>query len=385
MVAIVPERTPDSPVTVVAAIWLCSIGTVATYIMPLLTDGAINDLHFSERSAGMLASAILAGAVVSALLSSLWVRRIRWRTAARLAVCGQLTATVLSLIFHTSASFIFLQGLAGFFGGANYSLAMTVLSDGKRPARTFGLLVATQATLSAVELIAGPYLLRTGGMNAVLWTLVILSIAGLPFCALLPVCSRVTSAPSGWRGAVGAPIVFALAACFLFYTCVGSYWTYIGLVGATANLTDQGVANDLAAATVIGVSGALLPTWLGDRHGHRLPMWIGALLIAAAALLIVPPVSALRFMVSATIFNLGWNYWVTYQLATVALVDRSGRGVAVTPAFFAGGGAVGAAVAAQHVTVQSQGSLAWMVLAATGGTLLLFHRALSAGRVGGNE
>lgn len=370
------ERSPDDVSAVVAAVWLCSLGTVATYILPLLVDGAMADLHFSERSAGLLSSGIMAGGVVSALLSGLWVRRIRWQSAARIAVLGQLAATLASLVFHTNIAFILLQSLAGFFGGAVNSLAMTVLSDGRHPARSFGFSVAAQATLSAVELLAGPYLLGVGGMNAVLWTLVAMSVASLPFCGNLPPMSRLAIVPRAWRGHVTAPVVLSLAGCFLFYSCIGSYWTYIGLVGATAKLSPQTVGNALAASTVIGIGGALLPSWFGERHGYHKPLMIGALLTAVAGLLIVAPVSPLRFVASATVFNIGWNYWVTYQLAVVAVVDRSGRSIAVSQAFLSGGGAAGAAVAALFVTASNQSSLVWLVLAATSSALVCFIAAL---------
>lgn len=127
---------------------------------------------------------------------------------------------------------------------------------------------------------------------------------------------------------------------------MGSYWTYIELIGTRAGLATQVIANGLAVGVAFGIAGALLASWLGDRRGRLLPIGVGAALTVGAVVPLLAHFGVVIFVGSAIVYNFVWNLSLAFQYSTVNAVDRSGRGVAAAPAFHAAGAAAGPAVAA---------------------------------------
>jgi MFS family permease len=332
--------------TVVAAVVLSVIGTAGFLILPQLIEAAVVDLKFSDRQVGILSSLLMAGSTVSAIAATFWVRRVSWPRACVVAGLAMAGTSAASLFYHVVWTFMLLQCLGGFFGGSLYSLALTVLSDSRHADRHFGYAVAAQVAFQVIGMLVGPGLLRAGGMNAFLVAFLILNLLAVCLGRLLPQSGsrEADSAGSGplWTG----PTLLALAGCFLFFFNVGSYWTYVELIGKGAGIGTQAIADGLAVGVAFGIAGALLASWLGDRRGRLLPIGLGAALTVCAVAPLLTRFHVATFVGSAIVYNFVWNLSLAFQYSTVNAVDRSGRGVAAAPAFHAAGGAAGPAVAA---------------------------------------
>jgi MFS family permease len=334
------------PPTVAAAVALSVIGSAAFLILPQLIEAAVADLHFSDQQVGFLSSLLMLGSTVSAVAATFWVRRLSWRRAALTAAVGLLGTNLTSLVYHAAWPFMLLQCLSGFFGGSLYSLSLTVLSDSRHADRHFGFAVAAQVAFQVVGLLIGPALLRAAGMNAFLTAFLLLNVLAAALVPLLPVGGSRGKTSGGAAPLWTAPTLLALAGCFLFFFNVGSYWTYIELIGTRAGLATQVIANGLAVGVAFGIAGALLASWLGDRRGRLLPIGVGAALTVGAVVPLLAHFGVVIFVGSAIVYNFVWNLSLAFQYSTVNAVDRSGRGVAAAPAFHAAGAAAGPAVAA---------------------------------------
>src|SRR6185437_4909136 len=95
---------------------------------------------------------------------------------ARLALVGMVASYGLSMVFHQRLPFYLMQALAGFFAASLYSLSLTILSDGEKPDRNFGIAIAAQVILQMSGLLLGPALLHFAGINSLLGLLGILSV-----------------------------------------------------------------------------------------------------------------------------------------------------------------------------------------------------------------
>jgi MFS family permease len=355
----------DLKSTVAAAVALSVLGVAGFLVMPLLVAGAVQSLHYNDRELGILSSLLLLGSTVSAIAAGVWVRRVHWRWAAAISVLGGLITSAVCIRWHAMGIFLSAQCLAGFFGGALYSLALTVLADGSHPDRSFGFSLAAQVAFQVAGLWAGPRLLHAGGIDAILAVFAVLSIVGLALVPALPARGReIVSRGIGSGRLWTLPVICALAGCFLFFLNVNCYWTYVEPIGTAAGLASQVIANDLALGVAVGIGGALLASWWGERYGRTGPIGIAALLIVVAVLMLPYASRSAAFLLSTAVYNFAWNYSLAYQYAAVNAVDDSGRGVAIAPAFHSGGGAAGPAVAALSVTAGNYHGVYWITTAA---------------------
>ncbi len=280
------------------------------------------------------------------------------------------------MFVHAAAPFIALQGVVGFCGGSLYSLSLTVLSDGRRSHRYFAYAIGAQTIYQVFGLVAGPFLIELGGVNAMLTQFVALCVLGLLLVRFLPVHGRVQAVAVPGASLLSRPVLFALAGCFLFYINIGAYWTYIGRIGTTAGIGLTAVSNGLAFAAAASMTGVFLASWLGARHGIFMPIAASAVAVVLAILLLAGDLHIAAYVVSAVVYGIAWNVSITYQYSTVNIVDLSRRSVALAPALHNAGGAVGPAVAALVVNQNDHTGVLWLASLSTLLSLACFFISL---------
>jgi predicted MFS family arabinose efflux permease len=340
------------------------VGASTFNVLPLLTAGAANTLGFSERQVGILSLMICVGSGASSLLAGLWVRSVHWPRTAAVALGGMLVTISLTMMMHRYWAFVLMQGAAGFFAGAIFCLALTILSDREDSARSFGVSTAMQVTYQVAALLAGPVLLRSGGLNSVLLLLAIPAGLAMLLTPLLPTHGRTVLHSQVRRGLLAPATVIALIGYGVFFVNAGAFWTYVELIGQARGMTPRVVANSVAASVSAGVLGGLLAWALGNRLGRLWPLMIATTLTVAAALLLIASSTTAAFVVSGMLYFFAWNYSYAYQLDVVNAVDVTGRGVAVTQVFGFLGVAAGAGVAAYFVRPGDYSAVTWLVIVA---------------------
>lgn len=366
---------------VLAASVLSCVGLGTFLLLPTLVEAAASDLHFSEWQLGFLSAALSVGTMLAGLISPLWIRSVSWQRASALALAGLVAANGAALAIHGFVELCSLEGLVGFFGGSLYSLSLTVLSDAKRPDRAFTCAVGAQTIYQALALLAGPFLIVSGGMNGVLAFFIGISAAGLLLVRALPMHGHGGDAVHGPGGTLlTVPVMLALAGCFLFYVNIGAFWTYIDPIGRSAGLSAGGIANALAAATAASFLGVILTYGLGVRAGYGWPIAVSALAIAlAVAVLRVPPTMPV-LVLSNSVYAICWNVSMTYQYSAVNHVDSSRRAVALAPSFHNAGSAVGPAIAAHAVGPDDFTGVLWLVCGSVAVSVACFGTALWCAR-----
>jgi len=359
-----------------AGVSLSVVGIATFLLMPQFIEAVVADLRYSEQQVGILSSAVMFGTTLAALAASVWIRRSSWRLVASIALIGLLLANGASMVVHGLVWFIALQGVVGFCGGSLYSLSLTVLSDGRRPDRYFAYAIGAQTMYQVLGLVAGPFLIHHGGVNAMLALFAVLCVLGLLIVRFVPVHVPIQRVATSGAGLLSRPVLFALAGCFLFYVNVGAYWTYIERIGTTAGIGLSAISNGLAFSTVASMAGVFLASWLGDRRGYLLPIAASAIGVVLAVVLLTGKLQLTAYIVSAVIYGIAWNLSMTYQYSTVNIVDRSRRGVALAPAFHNAGGAAGPAIAALVVSQTDHSSVLWLVSVSVLASLVCFVIAL---------
>jgi len=366
------SRSQDSTAVLTVALVLAVVGASTFNILPILVAGAVHTLGFSDRQIGVMSLAISICSGTSALLSGLWVRSVPWPRAAVCALGGMLAANSLAMLVHDYWAFVLMQGIGGFFGGAVFSLAMTILSDRAESARSFGIANAVQVTYQVAGLLAGPTLLRWAGLSGVLAVLAASSGLALLLVPLLPAGGRTVTSARVPKAFLKPATLIGLIGVGTFFVNAGAYWTYIELMGQAHGLTSRVVANCIAAGVSAGVLGGLLAWALGNRYGKLGPLGIAAFLTVGAALLLNGAFGVGAFVLSGLLYYFAWNYSLAYQFAMINAVDATGRGVAIAGAFGYLGAAGGAALAALFVAPGEYHAVIWLVVVAVCISTVLF-------------
>jgi MFS family permease len=376
--AVAPQL--DSGRALVAAIALSVIAMAAFLVLPLYVGAAARSLAFSEAQLGFLASCVTGGSALASVVMMLLVRRFPWRPMAALALLLLLVPMSLSLAVEDAGQFMFLQAIAALGGGASYSLALTALADRRHPDRAFGLSVAAQVAFQVVGMLALPSLVEQAGMRGLLAVFILMELAGLALVFWLPPSGKTLPPVVAGTRVSGLPVWLALAGCFFFFFNVGVVWTYIERMAVLSGFDSQQIGNGLAIGVSLGIPGALLASWCGDRFGRIVPLALGAVGTVIAVVMLGGDMSFTSFVLAAALYNFVWNFSLAFQYAAVNAVDPGGRGVAAAPAFHGAGGAVGPSVAALFVTAASLQVVNLLAAFAVLSSLALFALALGLAR-----
>lgn len=364
----------------VAAILLSFIGTGGFLILPLLVGAAAGDLQLTEAQVGLLATAVMGGSALSSALALLWIRRVNWRWAAAFSVLAIAVGHAGCLLSGDAAAVTGWLLLTGIGGGAVYSIALTVLADESRAARYFGFSVAAQVAFQVAGMLVLPQFTGEYGLDAVVGLLLALDLIGVAIVPLLP--ARGHLAPTVVNGPLmpGVPALLALVGCILFFFNVGVVWAYIERMASGAGMSPDAIGVSLAIGVAFGIPGALAASWCGNRFGHFNPLLVGSVIMLTAVGILSWRLTEAAYVTALALYNLSWNFLLSFQYAAVSAVDDNGRSVAVAPAFHGFGAALGPVVAALFVTRDSYMAVPILATLGIAGSLLLFGIALSTAR-----
>jgi len=374
---------PNSPAAIAAAVALSVISMAVFLVLPLFVGAAADDLGLDARQVGLLSSGVAAGTAISAVIMMWIVRRVRWRRTAALTLVLMLLPMALSTFANDVRLFIALQTLAALGTGSTYSLALTILSDGARPDRAFGYSIAAQVSFQVVGMLLLPQLIGSSGLDGLLILFVAMEGVALGLVHLLPNAGRPVSAQPVAASVFRPQVLLALGGCFFFFFNVGVVWTYIERMAVLAGFGPAQIGTSLAIGVSVGIPGALLASWCGDRYGRLGPLAVGAVGTVVAVILLGEGMGLSRYVLAAAIYNFVWNFSLAFQYATVNAVDETGRSVAVAPAFHGAGATAGPALAALYVSEESLAAVNWLSGVAVLVSFALFAAAIGlAGRRG---
>ena len=364
-----------------AAIALTVIAMAAFLVLPLYVGAAAEQLALSQQQLGFLAAAVATGTAVSSVVMMFLVRKLPWRRMGAVALLLMLVPMIMSLWVETALTFMALQALAALGGGSLYSLALTALADSRHPDRAFGFSVAAQVAFQVLGMLLLPGLVSRAGIDGVLGVFIALELLGLLLVRALPDAGKPLSPVMGPAAIVSLPVLLALAGCFFFFFNIGAVWAYLERMAVLAGFEAQQIGAGLAIGVALGIPGALLASWCGDRFGRLGPLTIGAVGTVGALLLLGQGMSFPVYVLAVALYNFVWNFSLAFQYAAVNAVDHGGRGVAAAPAFHGAGAAAGPALVAFYVTESSLAAVNIAAGVAVVASLLFFIAAiLLAGR-----
>ncbi|NNC76619.1 MAG: MFS transporter [Woeseiaceae bacterium] len=330
------------------------IGVIAPevfIVQPGFVQGLVEILGFDDKGAGYTASAEMFGLAATTILMTFIAHRVNWRAVVFWSLLLMFAANVLCTYTTDLNMFVALRFVAGLGAGSLVSLSFAAIGLTKNPDRNFGLLIMWVLVYGALVLWAMPTAYAIGGMTLVLWFFAIFPLTAMPFIRYMPVTGEnvvqveedAVNLGNGMKG-------LALFAMLAYFTAQGVVWAYLFLIGISAGLTDQQVANGLMLSQFAGIAGAFLAAMIAHRFVRSVPLAIGIIGGAICLYFLVGTFEFLVFAIAVGVYNFFWNMSHPFLLGAMASFDRRGRVVVYAVAMQMAGLAVGPFLAASVIS-----------------------------------
>jgi predicted MFS family arabinose efflux permease len=346
----------DEPRALFAAVSLSAIAILVFNALPVIVGVASDSLALGDDQVGLLASLELAGIGITATSGLLWIRRVRWRRAALLALLILAAGNLLSLQVGSANQLLALRFLVGLTGeGLLFTIAMTAIGDARQADRAYAFAIIGQIALGAIALWAFPLLAAAGGFAAVMGTKAGLALLGMPLLLWLPNGGAKPSEAATGPDTVSRAIplwlpLTGLAAMFIWFVGLGGIWAFIERIGVAIGIPQATVGTLLAAGLAGGLLSSGLAAWLGDRYGRLWPPLVAVGLHALMCLVIAGGVNTITFTIVVLAFTFVWNLGLPYLLGLIANSDSSGKLVVLIVSAQAFGNTIGPLLAGKVAT-----------------------------------
>ena len=383
------KRDVDRPTALAAAIWLGIVGASVLLILPVFIGALVDDLGFSNESAGWIGSADLIGYALSSFAAFRTVRRIAWTRIVYTGLVLMLIGNLLSAVITTFwPLFIVRTALTGFGAGLLITVAYTLLRDTENRTRSTGIYWSFNVLGGAAGLIIFPRIIVMSGSTGMFLLLATTALSAVPFVHFwLPnrgqardpdrqeapdaqYASIVRASRPEWSQS--APVFLILGGIALFNFGLGGVWAFVERIGIDNDIEVLTVGTILSATYLVSMLGSAVASWQGDRFGYLVPYAIGITIMFASLGALLQGSGIAIFILALGLMNFAWNYCLIYQFSAVFANDESGRMSVFIIFFEAAGLMLGPGVAGFLVERVALSGALWMGLGCCAMSLLFF-------------
>jgi len=322
----------DGEVARILLAFLATAGIFYINIMPAIVDGLKEGLAFSNKQAGLVASANTYGAAIGALLVVFFVTHIDWRKASYMLLAALISIDLTCMFLTDATALIVVRAIYGLCGGALVGIGFSVMSRTTEVSRTFGYLLTIQFGLGGAGIIYLPGLVPVFGTKALFLSL---ATFGLVTMIMVPFLSEYPATKQADRKIAGVipngPAALALIATFLFQAANMAIYAYSIGIGKFAGLDPSFVSTSLGVGAWVAISGSVLVIILSTKLGRLKPVSLAILITALSTWALhysgVNPNSWFSsvFWLANALIAITWAFTISYLLGMCAEFDKTGQ------------------------------------------------------------
>ena len=311
---------------IISAILLGTIGVLSFIIQPGIVQGYVEHLHVSDSRAVDLVGLEMLGVALATVFMALIGTRIDWRAIVAAGLLLAAGGDLASALATHAPSFGWLRLIAGFGEGMIISISFTFVGVTAKAERNVALYLVSLLTYGAFGLWYLPVILDRIDIAGMFIAFAALSVLALAAVAFVPHgYGAADLARPGVRQLPTTLLVIALAAVLAYNIAQGIAWAVLFLVGTSAGISEQVVANALFASQGLAVGGALASVFLAERIPRDVAIAGGILGGAASIALLLGHPGVMLFTVGVCGFNVLWNFVLPFILGRIGDFDESGR------------------------------------------------------------
>lgn len=328
----IAAATASPRLTIVALVAFAAITPMALLVAPALAAQLGAELAVGPAEIGTYFFVENGAFSAASLLGLFWLGRVNVHVVGMIAlavfVIGNLAT---ALLLGDYATLLLLRAFTGFGGGTLMVLSMVSAQDADNPERVFGYWVVGQLVAGAIALALLPHLFASFGLKSFYLALAILTLLLAPlykgFRAPAP---KAAGTPSAQGNRFVLLCVLAVAAILAFYIAIGGVWTFASMAAEQAGMQGARIGNILAIATLFGIAGAMIASFLGGRVVRRSMLLLGYTILVLSVVALALFRSGPAYVVAICAFKFAWTFVLPFVIAEVASRDPSGRLVAST-------------------------------------------------------
>lgn len=356
-----------------------AIGPLVLLVAPALASRYIVELGLSTQQVGFLFTMELGAMAVATLPAYFMMKRLSWRRIALWAAVVFILGNLLTAVLLHGNQPLYVLLLVVRFVSAFAEACLVLVCMGTaatlaNTARAFGLWVSGQLVLAAVSLHFMPRLFEHGGAASFFLLMAIVTTFCFPLVFSLPAQGTVHDVrkPAAGDSGITAKASLGMLAIFLFYLSLSGIWTFVGELATRHAIATTDSAGALATATLMGIVGALIATWVGHRGPRTLLVAFGFALMGSSLLGLLGDLTLMRYVIAACVFKFAWTYTLPFLMTAISEHDhQGGRLVVLSNLAICGGLAIGPSFAARLLGEQSNYSgLLWTSVGLCGASFL---------------
>lgn len=341
----------NSRACVIAVALLASVVPASLALAPVIGGGYVDYLGIEPSQVGDLIGFELMGAALASVPAYFLIGRVSWRVLMRISLVICLIANLLCGFTNDLSALFPLRFINGLGFGTIMTLTIVIVGMTRDQERNFGYWSVGQVLFSVVGFLLFPAFMKAYGIVGFFWFMVAvfallqLTVKYMPERGLAEHAQGLSALPSKAK----AMIPVGLIALLFFYIGIGSLWPFVELIGKQESVGGQTIANTLSAASVVGLGGALLASFLSTRFGRLLPSLAGYILIGASMAMFFGTPSLLIFVAACLLYKFTWWFLTPYVLGNMTTLDPSGRLAILTNFVIAAGMGGGPILAARFI------------------------------------
>ncbi|SAK82350.1 MFS transporter [Caballeronia hypogeia] len=286
----------------------------------------------------------------------------------------------------TFIALLVLRSITSLAAGVLNVLCLMTAARAHNPDRLFGVCITGQLIAGAIGLWVFPQLFASFGLAALY---VAMGLLGISFIAVArnfpdflvrpePAASRTASAGNSTSG-FALPVVVVLSV-FLFYLAMGGVWTFVHGSAHSVGLDAATAGKVMSIATIMGIIGAGLASYLGGKVNRSLVLWIGYAVMVASILGLSYKGGLEGFVAAVFLFKFGWTFVLPFIFAAAAKVS-SARLFGTLSLFVGGGLAFGPLIGGFLIQATGSSKTLYVVAAiATAVSAVMLNRIAAVGK-----
>ncbi len=356
----------------------CSLAGLISYqsltVLPIILGALVDYRGFTLANVGYVGSVEILGMALSVAISTALINRVpRNRLAFGAALA--LGLTQISSAFTLDPSLYFAERfVAGLSAGGLAAVLASTIALARVPERLTAFIYLIDALLASVLYLALPAVIARFELAGAYALLGGVTIMISPVFLLLPARGPVANlASTGFRKDALRVIAFAI----ILSAAAAAHWTFTERMALQVGLTVTQVGQVFAGSLLVGIVGASLAAWVGDRFGSTRPIvlaWTMVLVLGFAVPYLPTP---LTFILGFCLLRFFMNINDPFVVGVVARLDVEGRLTTIFAASGLFGAAIGPFLAS---TIAGDGDftrLSWAFLLMGASAFILFAQFLT--------
>ena len=319
----------------------CSLAALIAYqsltVLPIILGALVDYRGFTLANVGYVGSVEILGMALAVAISTGLINRMPRNRLAFIAAIA-LGLTQISSAFTLAPSLFFAERfVAGLSAGCMAGVLASTIALAQAPERLTAFIYLIDALLASLLYLVLPAVIvhfELAGAYALLGAATLL-IA--PVFLLLPARGPATTpARAGLRKDAARVIGFAI----ILSAAAAAHWTFTERMALKVGLNMAQVGQVFAASLVVGIIGASIAAWIGDRFGSIRPIMLAwtMVLVMGFAMPYLPTPAA--FILGFCLLRFFTNINDPFVVGVVARLDIEGRLTTI----FAASGLFGAAI-----------------------------------------